>query len=60
MENSVKKLILEMEGELRNLESEVKTLSCEINPHPDDVILCDKLSTKIQCYRKFVTKLNKL
>lgn len=60
MEDSVKKLITEMEGVLKNLESEVRTLSCEVNPHPDDLILCDKLSTKIECYRKFINKLNKL
>jgi hypothetical protein len=57
MEECIKKLIDETNKDIQRLEDEIKELSCEVNPHPDDVILCQKLAIKLDCNKRFVTKL---
>ena len=57
MEQAIEKLLEQTKRELDTVRQEVNELSCETNPHPDDVVLCDKLTIKFECYQKFYNRL---
>ena len=58
MEKCIKKLIGETQQEIQRIEGEIKELSCELKPHPDDVVLCEKLMVRLDCNKRFFTKLS--
>lgn len=60
MEDSIKSLIRETESTMKCLGQEVSVLSCEVSPHPDDKILCGRLTTKLDCYKLFLKKLKNI
>jgi hypothetical protein len=57
MRYAIEKLIDDTKRDLESIKSEINELSCETNPHPDDVVLCEKLNIKYMCYKNFHKKL---
>jgi DNA-directed RNA polymerase specialized sigma subunit len=54
------KLIETYQRKVDSIKSEIKELSCDLNPHPDDVDLCKKLNIKLKLYQEFIIDLNRI
>lgn len=56
----VEKLVDSYQRKVDSIKSEIKELSCDLNPHPDDVELCKKLGLKLKLYQEFIIDLNRI